>query len=394
MLNRLKMREVNDTRNYVHDIEYHYYIPDNIIELLVDINNLKNTHTTPPLDFDTYVANTFDSRASVINSLDGDPGKVRLTMRCVEESVIGTLDTDTHNLTKSLDSDTSRWSISFEYSIIYELPTQLLLSYPILVYNQPIPARYRLTNRVGSKTKRHSSDMYGLDKITEPKSKLLTIPNNCYYLRIPMEDNLTLPITNSGYVRLFSTVIVVDPVLPTDVFYMDELPGITLAPDILALLKLESSRVGTIYSSLFHIELFNHNRIDGAHRIIASVVTENIAGVPTERVKLTTNNPLDIRGCYRLSFNILIDLTMLPTKFLDQLKNNIDIVDKTLPNNFTVIDTALSILNINTTMIDPSLTVNSNTSSWDIALNIKNDLWDRFRTKQLTTVLTEILQTK
>jgi len=393
--NRLRSLSPSDSRHYLHDIEYFYYLPEVVIDLLDNINNLKNTYTTPPVDLDDYIANTFDTRANILNSETGNPGKLTLGIREKQEFVLGTIDTDVVSISKEKDSDTGRWYLNIEYSMEYELPTQLLVSYPITVYNQPIPKQYRLVKEpIPLATGNRTIDSGALTDVTTRDSELVKIPTNAYYLKLPQEDNLVLPQPEQGYVRLFSVVCAIDNTALSDLFYLDEIPYVTFNPDVLALIKLEASRMGDLFTSLFYIDLYNHDDKIHGHKVVVSVVSELINGIATERVKLTTNLPLDIKGCYRVSFNVLADLPVLHHGTLTALKNNIDTVDAASANTFSVIDTVLSVFNLDTTMLKRDFAITDKTTSLDIAMNISNNMSYRMFTKQTSLVLTEMLVPK
>jgi len=395
VLNKLRVLGPSDTRNMLHDLEYSYYIPEILIELVDVFNTLKNTHTIPIVDLDDYVANTFNSSTVIINSETGNPLKSKLAVRNKQQSVIGTIDSDVYTMEKDKDDDSNRWAFSIDYSIEYELPNQLLVTYPITIYNQLIPAKFRFkTPSIG---KYHGNRVLGEDglaKLTTREAPIFRIPETSYYLRIPEEDTLLLPIPEQYYVRLFSVIAVIDTIDLSTLFYLDELPNMAFKTDVLELIKLEASRIGTTYTSIFYIDIFNHNNRLYTHKVIATIVTENINGVMTERVKLSADSPLDIRGSYRISFNILTDLTVLHHGCLALLKDNIATVDAGTAVTFSVIDSVIGVLNLDISKLRSGFTITDNTTSIDIALNIRNDLWHRMFTKQTTAILTEMLTNK
>jgi len=392
MINRLRMLSSTDRRANYHNAEYHYYIPDIVVELLYNLNTLKNTHTIPPVDFDIYLGNTFSTQANVVNSHSGDSNKSDLAIRERQTGIIGSIDTDVYNLSKDEDSDTNRWFFTIEYVVDYDVPVQLQICYPIAVYNQPIPSKFMIENPVKSYTHgRRSLGEAGLVKTTNRGDPRLRIPDNCFYYRIPEEDNLTLPAPSNGYVRLFSVFAIVDTISPNHLFYLDEIPGITFKPEILHLMRLEAPRMGTIPMSIFHIEIFNFDKKLYTHKVVVTPVTEVINGVPTDRILLTSDLPLDIKGNYRVVFNLLTNLDQIPTGPLDQLEKNVATVDNSTPTKFDVMNTILAVLDIDITKLNPQLHVTAETTSFQIAQHIKYDLWNRVFTKQVSTVITEML---
>jgi len=395
LVNKLSMLPATEGRQRYHDLEYFYYFPDEITMLLDTINNLKNTYLITKLDLDQYIANTFSQRASVVGSESGITELNKLVIREKQLGVLGTIDTDVYTIRMEKDDDTNRWYIELEYSLEYDLPVQLLTTYPIAIYNQPIPSEYMPQRKSLPRTSAaHTTGEEGLARLGTKDTSILSIPESSYYINIPPEDNLVLPKPESYYVRIFSVFSIVDHADPTMLFYLDEIPHITIKKDVLELLQLEAPRVGDPHRSMFYFDIYNFERRDYRYKVIMTPEAVVVKGVTRYRLKLTTNIPLDIRGNYRVAFNILSDIAVIPSRDLTTLKSNIDTVDKQSINGFSVVDTVMGVLNLDTTTISLDLNSARNITSFDIAMNVKNTLWNRVFTKQVSLVLTSMLEPK
>jgi len=395
--NYLRFLNPSDARHIIDDIEYFYYAPDVFVMLMNTINNLKNTYTTPPLDLDAYIANTFTSETTVLNNEDGDINKTKLGFRNKQQFVLGTIDTDVAAIKPELDTGTNRWSLEVEYSMQYELPNHLYAEYPIAVYNQPMDTRFRIPStrsyiQPGLRTLESDS----LYSVISDVPEYLLIPTDSYYLHIPKEDTIVLPRPQGSYVRLFSALAAVSPPVPntpSHLFYLDELPNITFKPDVLALIKLEASRMGDYGASMFYMDLYNH--ADMAYiPLTIKVVNMVVNGVMLERVAIESSTPLAINGCYRVGFNILPDLINLKQGGLDRLMANVATVDASTVLGFSVIDTVLGVFNLDSTMLTPGYNITDKTTSWDIALNIQNSTASKIFTKAVVMIATSALQPK
>ena len=395
VISRLRSMTPAEKRSQLHDIDYFYYLPTIVIELLENINTLKNTYTVPVVDFDDYIADTFNDQATIVNSETGNPLKMSLAIREKQYSVIGSIDTDLHTLSKEKDDESGRWFFSIEYALTYELPVQLLVSYPIAVYNQPIPEKFRISPNPEAREYGHRTlDSNGLTGTTRIESPLTRIGKYGGYLKLPYADVLELPAPEAGYVRLFSAVALVDPLALTDLFYLDELPDMAFKADIIELMKLEATWMGSLFGSIFYLDIYDHRNRLYTHKVVVTPVTEDVNGVPTERIKLTTDLPLDIKGMYRVSFYVLIDLSIMYTGALSRLKTNIETVDANSVNGFSVLETVLGILDINISKLKPGIIITDNITTMDIALNVRADLWHKVFTKQTVLILTSMLDSK
>ena len=391
MVNRLRLKGPSDLRVAYHDLEYFYYIPYVVIELLDNINTLKNTYLPTPLDLDTYIDNTFNNSVDFANSHTGDLNKSQLVIRDKQMSVIGTMDTDPSDITKEFDEGTNRWEVNIEYSIEYELPTRLEVAYPIAVYNQPIDSRFMLEDvNLPVKGAPYTRDTAAMQAFADRTPYALTIPANRSYLAIPKVDTMELKIPQPGYVRLLSIFTIVSPNDPTHAFYLDEIPGISFKPDILELIKLEAGHVGTLYESLFNFTLFNFESRVYDNQVVLTPVTEVVNNAMVDRIRVDTTLPMDMSGNYRISIEMLSDLTMLMPNMLKRLTSNIATVDANSNAGFSVIDSVLGVLDLDTSLLSPGFDISRANTSLEIAMNVNNNLWELVHTKTKQLSLVEI----
>lgn len=394
LCSRLRAMNAADSRHIVDNVEYFYYVPDEIIMLLDTINGLKNTYRTTLKDLDVYIADTFLAHTDIMNSETGNPLKLKLVIREREQYVLGVVETDVYELKPEKDDGSNRWSVNIEYTLQYELPNQLVVRYPIAVYNQPMPEAYRLTYtpenvRPGSRTK----DSAGLYEIISDAPAYLSIPGHSYYLHLPHQDTFVLPQPQSPYVRIFSVLTLITPASPTHLFYLDELPNVQFHPQVLELIKLEAPRMSDQFASIFNMDIYNCDLRLHSRKVVVTPVTETINGVPTQRIKISTDLPLSITGCYRVGFNIMPELVSLYNSALGMLKANIDTVNASYPG-LNVIDNVLGVLTLDPSMLTPGFTVTNSTTSIDIAMHITGTVGYRMFTKMASLTITEMLKLK
>lgn len=392
ILNRLRLSALSGSRNEYHDIEYHYELPGTLINLLMEFNTKKGNYSTP-MDFDEYLDSTCDDRLDVTNSHTGDLNKVIPVMREKQLGVLGTVLTDLHSLEKEYDEDTGYWSFELEYELEYEKPVQILVGYPLTIYNQIVDERHRPAAkrpRRGTGVRQPSGAIEELalqDKLAERVSR------GKEYLTVPDEDNITLqPI--SSYLRLFSVYCIMSPDSLSDLFYIDEIPGIKFKPNILKLLELEAPYLGDTFNGLFTFLLYDHEDRVYENKIIVTPVTEILDGVSTLRLKLTTTTPLTMTGEYRVVCSMLTNISNMTSGRLSSLKANMEVVDNLMVSTVgeTVIDSYLTVLDIDRSMLRPGYVVNENTTSMDIALNLKESIWSSFFTVQRSSILIGVLE--
>lgn len=305
-INRLRTyTSTHEMYNY-HNLEFHYTIPNNVIELLDTIRQMKNEVDKTEYTLSEYLGLTMDNRADIANTLDGDPNKCELIIRERQSEVIGFIEDNLHDIQPEYDDSTGYWSITFQYTAEYEKPVGLILHYPITIYNQVIPKKFRDFIQVDQRDLKHSYNTWRRIEPSILKKSLMGhdkyhIDKNIGYLRIPIYDTKALTPLSDIYRRIFVVSIIVDKEDPTFLFNIDDIPGINFKPSIIRFFKdSEFPYIGQLHASLFYANIYRDGKVQ-----------EDMKVIMEHNGDLRTTKPMDIRETYNLSFNILIDLRFL-----------------------------------------------------------------------------------
>jgi len=350
VLNRLRLMSSKDSMYQKHSLDYHYDLDNYVLGLLSNINDLKNDKLTTPLELEEYIQNTFDNRVDYINSLDGDVSKMSIGIREAQLEVVGYIINEINTLKKEFSESTNTYSLTINYRFNYEKPIALILQYPIMVFNRPIDARYRVKQerklpKLGLRTK--DSQAY-YDAFSEKIEKI--VKSNDSYIHYPIEDEYEVPKLSDSYKRLFSVIAVVDIDNPNLLFYLDEIPGINIKDSIAEYIKLDGANLSKQYGGLFYFELYNYTKKQYDNKVIIEGVTENIDGVDVDRIKLTTEKPMSIKGEYRLIVSVLekiFNMEITRKNEMIKLIDNIDIKYKDNPID-TISNSYITMFHIDT----------------------------------------------
>lgn len=305
IINKLKVLPADNEVYRVHNLEYYYAVPHFCFYLVNEINNKKNNKIAMPMDIETYINSTFDARVDVMGTPDGDSSKQNLIIREVQLGVIGYPEDNISEIKEVKTGEEVLWSLEFNYAINFEYPTQLMLRYPLVVYNQQIDSRFY--NIVEEKNQYFKGNFTigsaGLmDLAGQNNVGLVQIPKGSYYLSIPSSDTFKLPRPSPYYARILSVTVAIDPNDPTAVFNLatDLLPYQIKAPILDLWRNSEYPYITTIYKSLFYIELMKDDFTAGDNTMVCD-----------KDLNLTTTSPMSELSVYRVSINVLIDLNIL-----------------------------------------------------------------------------------
>lgn len=399
VLNKLRMLNYQNINYGIHDIEYHYIIPTELLYLMYNIVELKNNKLATPTNLDEYMGTYCDSRVEGKNSIDGVYEKVSVVSREKQTGVTGKFLTQLDGLEKEHEEDTNLWALELEYEFRYSKPIEIQVTYPLTVYNQPMPSDYLTINRKSIPVNGvRTPDDEAVDTITLKKYPYPEIDKQYGYIKIPDLDNLMLPKPSLYHVRLFSVYSIIEETDPTHLLYLDEISYIEFKQPILDLIKEEISYCGIENKTIFNFALYDHKKRIYGNKLILSVVTAyDNNGDPFERIKISSTEPLDIKGQYRVTFNILTNLDLIPRERLKELKTSIeatDMVNEYGVDNMSVLDMVLLVLNVDNRVISDTYRVTPNTTSFDIATHLSERVWLNMYTKQSYLTLTQMFNPK
>lgn len=376
LANIFRIMTSNDNHTHKHNLEYFYHLGHTVTDLLKEISHLKNLREQEEdkLTLQDYLNKTMDVRADLALTHDGNPNKVELICRERQNGVIGFFSSDVYNITPEYDDEYGQYSIDFDYSILYDKPISILSKFPILVYNSIIDEKFRLATTLDDV---HPHADYGRSlqstyTITTPNRTLKPL-TNFDFITIPKEDTpLILPKPPRFITRLFSTIVVVNDEDKKELFNINDIPGIKFKDEVRDFIISEGDNVGTLLNSIFYIELFEDFNKIGNNKI--TIDTEG---------NLRTTEDMNIKKTYRVMFNILINIDMLPPKHARRIsrymENNLDesVIENKLIKD-PLVFMYLNTFNINTPYVDKNNVMKY--SKETIGYTVIDRLWEVMRT--------------
>lgn len=386
LINRLRVKPTSSDWSVIHNLEYSYVLPGYLSNLLIEINTLKNTRLVSPVDLNQYINNTFDRRVDMINPEDGDVLKVDIGIKEIQQNVLGLIKTPMGNIKKEFDEEEASWFVEFEYEFTYDSPIQLLVHYPLVVYNNLISKKYRevlnLTKPATCTDGIYTKGSQGLMDISKAKvSQYLAAPKNSYYKSIPAEDSFHAQKPDPYTVRILSILTTVDDDDASALFNINDIPKIRFKDTILDFMKTEYQFMSRPYESIFFFELIKDGVKDYSNKIIVDA-----------DLNLRTEFDMDLKSIYRVMINATIDLNILKPNNLKRIEDYVLAVQATLPESELVplVDFFLELLNVQ------ELTPLQKNTHCDLQyiLSLSNNAWLKYYTVQTTMILAGVLQDK
>jgi len=309
IIQRLKAHYDNSGYSMVHDLEYSFLIPTNIIALIKDINDLK--------DNDLSLREFIDSISLYRLDYTKTHGSSREmpVFRGSFNSIFGYFNTNPSELVIEKQDD-PYYSMEFDYVVSIKKPDNLFVEYPIIVNNKTLPSVWLPDEAIGKVVGQAESNVSISDIIGDYNSFK---DNNTTMHRVPTYDNFyPMQYDDSAFIRIVSILLKVDPNNPNLLFNIDDLKYIGLPLVFIEYLKLCDDELFTFYSSLVYIELyeFDDKKDKGMHK--------------DEDNNIVTTKPLDINKGYHLVINILNDKNLIEyyRNDVDKVKRDKIIIDE------------------------------------------------------------------
>lgn len=358
LINRLRTNSVTEDYYITHNLEYSVILPIKYMKLLNHINTLKNNELKLGKTLADYISETFDSRATVIGSLDGNIYKDDVALRERQVSVIGYISDDISNIKKEYNENTNTWSVNFTYSVEYEKPTMFIVNYPLVVFNQLIDRDYRITmdsvpNRLTVRTPANEAIYNSI--ISIPRLNKLY---NGQYVVFPSNDTETISPPTPNYVRVATAIALVEKDNLKKLFNLEDIRGFKFKDSFIEFIVCsELDYIGKPYQSMIYIEILKNGKPDYDNEVYID-----------KDLNLTTKLDLDPKSIYRVGVNILTDLSILSRDAVSRTTDYIKLENELFKESYSLVS---QIVDTQTKLID-SLQLYSELTTNETTLLIKN----------------------
>lgn len=130
---------LSQTRNiYTHELEYTVLVPEVVEEFIADVYDLKNRLI--PLPLLEYFREHSSKRIYPITDMS-NVSNIKLGIHEKQVRVIGNFDFTMPDKIE-VNNDNNNYEISFTYKFSLDVPRAMVMRYPVLICNRPLPTKY------------------------------------------------------------------------------------------------------------------------------------------------------------------------------------------------------------------------------------------------------------
>ena len=327
IVNMLKLNLADNALQLLHNVEYMFYIPEQLIELFLDINIRKNYVVDPEVPFEDYLISISDGRLTAVGGLNGKLSTFNIAAKETQHDIIGQFETSIVNLKGEYDDSNSMWEATFSYNVMFEKPVALYIKYPPLIYNTLLPKKYIIT-RSYNKNKQDKTLIKTIlgerRDIFENGSRLVEImkkqSNQNKLINLPQFDDFKPSYITPYYNVIFTVLCAVTHDDKRALFNLKEIPEYKITDDLIEFLEASEYEYATrAYNSIFYIELYENDiKLKDTYLTIDNLLN----------IRATVD--LDLTKTYRIGFSILTDAIMAQSGTVNRLLQFKEVFHKVL----------------------------------------------------------------
>lgn len=360
---RAELQSYREMHQFMTDLDYHYSIPKGFVKQLWVIHALRENSAEPKNEnFGKWLKRCFVKEFTSISNQ-----AYKNTSFAIKEKqtrVQGWF-TFGHEVTEiERKTDAGAWQAEFTVKVYYDRPDGVVMTYPLMVHNQLIPAEFRDDNPTGRgpvdymSSRALSLQDFGLFERVGAGNPLSRWSSG---LAMPHFDDWMHAFQLPHHACLTRILLALMPSEPDWLFTFDDesMGNYQIKPHAIAYMKDCKNMLLSPYDSIFHTSVHEWYKLLDYKKF-------NIDG----DLKLTSLVELDFKNMYHIVVALLCDLTLLSEAGRDILFKHpqvvIDWVDTVWPH----IDSGSIVLN-------PDGTINKD--AWD---NLIKDMVDKNKNKQ------------
>ena len=307
-LSEVKRRTAQGFKELLHESEYHYLIPKEMLVILDQIHQRREAVAGYGEDLGTYLNKYWHPKVTWLANQSGmrkAPG-----VRERQHDILGYFDFE--SVPELEKGETGNWIRQFDYIVQFDRPHSVVMQYPLVVHNQLLEARYFDANQnFNLNLEMYLSTAFnqGLDVIAN-RHRLPALSTIMGY-SVPAFDEWLPSSVPMGTSTMARILLAVDADNPRYLCNIEELGEFALIDEVVTYLKDRAAFATKVKSSPVFFSLYQDDT-----RMSDSVLEMDDQG------NLFTTIDLSLRRVYHLRVGVYNDLSLLNEDSLEDIRLN------------------------------------------------------------------------
>jgi len=307
-ISEIKRRTAQGFKELIHESDYHYLIPKEILVILDQIHQRRENVAPYGEDLNTYLNKHFHPKVTWLSNQSGQ--RKALGVRERQTNILGYFDFE--SVPELEKGENGNWISTFDYVVQFDRPHSVVMQYPLVVHNQLLDPRFfDDSENFNLNLELYLSTAFnqGLDVIAH-RHRLPALSTIMGY-SVPAFDEwlpTSVPMGTSTMARI---LLAVDEQNPRYLCNIEELGDFALIDEVITYLK-ERHEFATVLGAcpVFFSLYQDHTRMSD------SVLAMDEEG------NLFTTVDLSLRRVYHLRVGVYNDLTLLNQETLEDIRIN------------------------------------------------------------------------
>lgn len=314
---------LSQTRNIlIHDVEYNILIPEIVEDFISDVYDLKSRLDPQPLE--DYFREHTTKRLHLITDL-ANKENTKLAINEKQVRIVGLFDFNSMPDKLEIDHENNNYKITFNYKLSLDVPRAIVLRYPPMICNKPLPSKYLIfiENSKKAAFQEYKANLnytsYSLATLShfEAHRQLENRIDTHIPINIPLFDEFNVKQKHKGYGILVSFLTDIDETDKRTLFNLKDIDPYYISPILLNyILANELPYITNPYMSFIYIGLWQDDR-HFDNNILELLPDFTIKS----KIDLSLYKPT------RVTISIILDLTLLDKNAINRFLNNLDILD-------------------------------------------------------------------
>lgn len=305
----------------IHDVEYNIIIPEIVEEFISDVYDLKSRLVPQPLE--DYFREHSTKRLHLITDM-ANKENTKLAINEKQVRIVGLFDFNPMPDKIEMDNENNNYKITFNYKLSLDVPKAIVLRYPPMICNKPLPSKYLsfIEDNKRSAFREYKANLnytsYELASLShfEAHRQLENRVDINLPINIPLFDEFNVRQKHKGYGILVSFLTDIDETDKRTLFNLKNIDPYYIDSTLLNyIVANELPYIINPYMSFLYIGLWQDDRHfdNNVLEILPDLTIKS-------KVDLSLFKPT------RVTISIVTDLTILDRNALDRLLNNPNIL--------------------------------------------------------------------
>lgn len=320
-----RVRSSQGRAELLHEIDYHYPIPDSIALILYQIHEMREAVAGYGETLEQWVQEHISARATTLRTQAGTQPLLAIAER--QASIVGGFNFVAQPEKGSKAAEGAPWETGFDYTFMYDKVVAVMAHYPIVIHNQMVDEKFRPTVPVyelANRARRPSNERFLMDYYTRLyKERVQPLARN----RIPAIDDWMANWTPPRTSPVLELLLGVDENDPRDMVNLHNLGDFEFSPATLKFLIKEAPWISKYTQSVFNFQLYRWDKPMPDKSVLMDAA-----------LNVRSSYDLTLRDVQHLRLCLVTDLSILTKEAIDRIRTDPDFAIELIKTLYPRID--------------------------------------------------------